>query len=590
MQNVLLALVGVLLVVNCVFLVWRKWGTRGTQGQPLNAEDIRVAFERHENLLRDELVRTRGESASAARDHREELADSFQKLSETVFERMIGLDTRQANQLSSFSANLTATANAIDSKLDANRQAVDEVIRAGSSDSRELQVLFRKEVTDSLDGLSRRIQEALTEAARTQKNSLDSTSNALSASLDTTGTRLSDGLEKLRLIVDNKLTVIQGDTSTKLDQIRTGVEAKLSAVVMSLTDAMNFLSEKMEKGAEGLRISVDTRLTAIQEQNATKLDEMRRTVDEKLHSTLEQRLGESFRIVSERLEQVHAGLGEMRNLASGVGDLKRVLTNIRARGNWGEVQLGTLLEQILTPDQYAKNVHTNRESNERVEYAVKLPGQDPDGNPVWLPIDSKFPHQDYERLIEASERGDGVAIATHAEALERNVCSEAKKIREKYIHPPDTVDFAILFLPTEGLFSELLRRPGICSRILAERVVLAGPTTLAALLTSLQMGFRTLAIEKRSTEVWNVLGAVKTEFSKFGDALGAVRVKLDEASNKLDFVHRRSRVLGRKLRDVQELPTIDAEKVLDLDSFDIAAMEEHENEETNGQADAAGSS
>jgi len=261
----------------------------------------------------------------------------------------------------------------------------------------------------------------------------------------------------------------------------------------------------------------------------------------------------------------------MRNLASGVGDLKKVLMNIRARGNWGEVQVSTLLEQILTPDQYSKNVRTNPDSNERVEFAVKLPGKDSGGETVWLPIDSKFPNQDYERLIQAPESGDAAGVSSHAAELEENICAEARKIVEKYVNPPHTTDFAILFLPTEGLFAEVLRRPGICERTLTQRIVLAGPTTLAALLSSLQMGFRTVAIEKRTADVWNTLGAVKTEFGKFGNSLATVEKKLHEASNKLGDVRTRQRVLTRKLRDVEELPSADSARLLDLKPISIAA-------------------
>ena len=293
-----------------------------------------------------------------------------------------------------------------------------------------------------------------------------------------------------------KLVAIQSDNSTKLELIRNNVERKLSEVTTNLTNVIDTLSRRTTEAAEGLKRSVDGKLTSIQSDNSLKLEEMRRTVDEKLQSTLEQRLGENFQIVSDRLEQVHAGLGEMRTLASGVGDLKKVLMNVRARGNWGEVQVGALLEQILTPDQYATNVRTNPDSNERVEFAIKLPGKDSAGDPVWLPIDSKFPHQDYERLIEAAENGDAAGISLHAAALEDNVCAEARKIHTKYVNPPHTTDFAILFLPTEGLFAEILRRPGILDRTLRERIVLAGPTTLAALLSSLKMGFNTLRSRK----------------------------------------------------------------------------------------------
>ncbi len=326
---------------------------------------------------------------------------------------------------------------------------------------------------------------------------------------------------------------------------------------------------------EGMRNTVEGKLSALQQDSAQKLEQIRATVDEKLHATLEQRLGESFKLVSERLEQVHSGLGEMRTLATGVGDLKKVLTNIKTRGCWGEVQLGNLLEQMLTPDQFARNVATNPNSGERVEYAVKLPGRDDGGKPVWLPIDAKFPQEEYQRLVEAQERGDAEVADAAAAALEKGVRTEARKIAAKYIHPPDTTDFAILFLPTEGLFAEVLRRPGLCEGILqSERVVLSGPTTLAAVLSSLQMGFRTLAIAKQSSEVWSVLGAVKTEFSKFGLALEKVQKKLQEASNTVDDARRRSRVVQKRLQSAEEMPADKTGELLDPAELLLPALDD----------------
>jgi DNA recombination protein RmuC len=326
----------------------------------------------------------------------------------------------------------------------------------------------------------------------------------------------------------------------------------------SFADRLSKLSQSNNLQLESMRETVERKLSALQVDNNQKLEQMRATVDEKLHATLEQRLGDSFKIVSDRLELVHKGLGEMQSLATGVGDLKKVLTNIKTRGNWGEVQLGNLLEQMLTPDQYAAHVQVNPMSAERVDYAIKLPGRDShvgDGAPVWLPIDSKFPQEDYQRLVDAADRGDAAAVLESAAALESRVRGEAKKIREKYVIAPLTTDFAILFLPTEGLFAEVLRRPGLCESCLRDyRVVLAGPTTLSAVLSSLQMGFRTLIIEKRSSEVWQVLGGIKTEFGKFGTALQKVQKKLQEASNTMDKAAVRSRAVEKKLREVQELP------------------------------------
>jgi DNA recombination protein RmuC len=313
--------------------------------------------------------------------------------------------------------------------------------------------------------------------------------------------------------------------------------------------------EELTTSLESVRAIVDLRLKQLQEDNAKQIDKMRATVDEKLQGTLEKRLGESFKLVSDRLEQVHQGLGAMRQLASDVGGLQKVLSNVKTRGSWGEVQLGALLEQVLTADQFARNVKTREESSEHVEFAIKLPG-DENGAPVWLPIDAKFPTEDYQRLLAAQDQGNVPAIEEAMKSLETQLKRSAKEICQKYINPPRTTDFAILFLPTEGLYAETIRRIGLVEQVQREcRVIFAGPTTLAALLNSLQMGFRTLAIQKRSGEVWNLLSTVKTEFGKFGEALSAVKDKLDQAARHVDHVAVRSRAITKKLRDVEELPS-----------------------------------
>jgi DNA recombination protein RmuC len=305
---------------------------------------------------------------------------------------------------------------------------------------------------------------------------------------------------------------------------------------------------------ESVRGIVDLRLKQLQEDNTGQLEKMRATVDEKLQGTLEKRLGESFKLVSERLEQVHQGLGAMRQLASDVGGLQKVLTNVKTRGGWGEVQLGNLLEQLLTADQFSRNVQTRDETAERVDFAIRLPG-DENGAPVWLPIDSKFPTEDYQRLLVAQDNGDVDSIESAMKGLETQLRKNAKDICAKYINPPRTTDFALMFLPTEGLYAEAIRRVGLVEQVQRDcRVVFAGPTTLAALLNSLQMGFRTLAIQKRSSEVWNLLAGVKTEFGKFGEALSSVKDKLDQAARKMEDVDVRSRAIAKKLRDVEELP------------------------------------
>jgi DNA recombination protein RmuC len=319
---------------------------------------------------------------------------------------------------------------------------------------------------------------------------------------------------------------------------------------------MNTLTQMNEQKFDKLQEKVESQLKEIQDKNEKKLEEMRQTVDEKLHATLEKRLGESFKLVSERLEQVYKGLGDMQELARGVGDLKNVLANVKTRGGWGEIQLENLIDQILTRDQYEKNVLTKKGSSDRVEIGIKLPGRDlTKSETVWLPIDAKFPVEDYQRLIDAQEIANVAAINEANKAIETRIKGEAKKIAEKYLDPPHTTDFAIMFLPIEGLYAEVLRRPGLAEFLQREyRVVVSGPTTLAALLNSLQMGFRTLAIEKRSSEVWKILSAVKNEFGKFGDLLDKTQKKLQEASNTIDDASKATRKIEKQLNKVEELP------------------------------------
>ena len=324
------------------------------------------------------------------------------------------------------------------------------------------------------------------------------------------------------------------------------------------------LTQSSETRLEALRRAVEQRLDVLREENARKLDEMRATVDEKLQATLEQRLGASFKLVSDRLEQVHRGLGEMQTLAAGVGDLKRVLQNVKTRGGWGEVQLATLLAEMLTPQQYEANVMTRPGSNRRVEFAIRLPGRGDDGAPCWLPIDAKFPLDHWQRLQEALERADLAGADESRKALDAFLRAEAKIIRENYVAPPHTTDFAILFLPTEGLYAEMMSRPGFADTLQREsRVLVTGPMNLAALLNSLQMGFRSLAIEQRSSEVWRVLAAVKTEFTKFGEVLATTKKRLDSVSSSIGEAEVRTRQIARRLKDVETLPEPDAIRLLD---------------------------
>jgi DNA recombination protein RmuC len=348
---------------------------------------------------------------------------------------------------------------------------------------------------------------------------------------------------------------METDLSKRLEVIDRDLRDEFSRNREEAGAAARNQREELTKSLENVRSVVDLRLRQLQEDNAKQIDKMRATVDEKLQGTLEKRLGESFKLVSDRLEQVHQGLGAMQQLASDVGGLQRVLTNVKTRGGWSEWQLGVLLEEMLTPDQFAKNMKTRDDTDERVEFAIKLPG-DENGAPVWLPIDAKFPMEHYERLAEAQEKGDLTAVDAAIKTLETQLKRCAKDICEKYINPPKTTDFALLFLPSEGLYAEAIRRVGLVQNVQRDcRVTFVGPTTLAALLNSLQMGFRTLAIQKRSSEVWNLLATVKTEFGKFGEALSAVKEKIDQASRKIEDVDVRSRAITKKLRDVEELPS-----------------------------------
>ena len=353
---------------------------------------------------------------------------------------------------------------------------------------------------------------------------------------------------------------------TQLAAMQQQTESALRRFSDTLTEQLRLLSEANERRQGEMRQAVETRLLALQDGNEKTLEQMRATVDEKLHATLELRLGESFKQVADRLEQVHKGLGEMQTLARDVGALNRVLTNVKTRGVFGEVQLAGLLEQVFTPEQYAINIATVPGSGDRVEFAIRLPGRSAgraDDAPLWLPIDAKFPREDYERLLDASERADAPAMEIAAKAIETRLRLEAKTIREKYVSPPHTTDFAILFVPTEGLYAEALRRPGLAEALQREhKVMLAGPTTLLALLNSLQMGFRTLALEKRSAEVWDVLGAVKTEFGKFGEVLAKTKKKLEEASNTIDQAEVRTRAMARQLRSVEAMTDTRAAQLL----------------------------
>jgi DNA recombination protein RmuC len=433
-----------------------------------------------------------------------------------------------ANQLQGFT-------QATSHSLETVRQTVDEKLAQAVAESRT----GRTELLAAFAAFEAQLTQRLTALDAAQSLALSSFRTELTGTLGTMSGALRDQLDGNGNQIRNQFTVLQESLSRQLASLVQGTQ----------------------QNAEQLRTALNERLAAIQADNTAKLEEMRRTVDEKLHATLEQRLGESFKLVSDRLEQVHKGLGEMQTLASSVGDLKRVMTNVKSRGTWGEVQLGAIIDNVLTPDQYAKNVKVVPGSDELVEFAIRLPGRQ-DEHPVWLPIDSKYPVEHYQRLMDAQDSADKAAIASAGNAFEASIRFEAKKIFSKYVSPPHTTDFAILYLPTEGLFAETLRRPGLMEALQNDcRVMITGPANLAAMLNSLQMGFKTLAIEKRSSEVWSLLGQVKNEFSKFGDVVEATKKSIDAAARKFDEVGTRTRAIQRKLRDVQDLPAPAADEL-----------------------------
>ena len=383
--------------------------------------------------------------------------------------------------------------------------------------------------------------------------------DVLRARLETIGAQN----ERLERELRAELAQARTESAQNAKTGREELAGNLGQFTQALQHQLSTLIQSNEQRLEAVRATVEQRLELLRTDNTQKLEQMRATVDEKLHATLEHRLGESFKLVSDRLEQVHKGLGEMQSLATGVGDLKRVLTNVKSRGGWGEVQLGALLDEFLSPGQYAKNVATRPGSTERVEYAIKFPGRGEDGTPCWLPIDAKFPLEDYQRLQDAIERADVAAVDLSRRALEDFFKTEARKIRDKYIEPPHTTDFAILFIPTEGLYAEALARPGLADSLQRDcRVMLAGPSNLHAFLNSLQLGFRTLAIEQHSSEVWKRLAAVKTEFAKFGEVLAATKKRLELASDSIGAAEVRTRAIARQLRDVEALPQAETDRLL----------------------------
>lgn len=514
----LISIVILFLVITIVILV-KISGQKTTIDFDSIYSKISSEFSKIDQLVRDEFSRNREENQRVAKDTREELSNSFKIFGETISKNFNTLQASQKEQLDSFSKQL-------ETLIKSNEQKFEKLITTNNENQHQ----FKEQLLSSL----KEIKEDLNKDAKETRTEL---TNSLKAFKDTFEQNVKDFNELQR----QKFS----DLAIKQEQLKNDTENKL----------------------EKIRETVEKKLHVLQEDNSKKLEEMRATVDEKLQSTVEKRFNESFKIISERLEQVHKGLGEMQTLATGVGDLKKVLTNVKTRGNLGEIQLGAILEEIFSSDQYEKNAIVKDGSQERVEYVIKLPGKNDDNKPLLLPIDSKFPNEDYQRLLDAYDNIANIEpkqVDIIIKQFENAFKKSAKGIKDKYINPPNTTDFAIMFVPTEGLYAEILRRPGLFETLRRDyRITVVGPTNLVAFLNSLQMGFRTLAIEKRSSEVWQILGAVKTEFGKFGAVLAKTKKKLVEAGNTIDQAEVRTRAIERQLRKVQELPQDVAEGLID---------------------------
>jgi len=521
-------IVNAVLTLAVLGLLFARRGGSGDGAALQRLASVEKELERFERAVREDLGQSRREQEATAKQLREEVTGLISKLGTTTTEVLKNGTTDQKSRLEDFGKQIAEEKAANVKKIDELRQTIENKLEHLRGDHTKNAEATRAESSKSLREFTTQLREHLNDSFKTQNETL-----------------------------------------------------------LTMSRRLSELIETSDKRGETLRTTVEKRLDTLREDNNKKLEAMRNTVDEKLQGTLEKRLGESFKQVSERLETVHKGLGEMKNLANGVGDLKRVMTNVKSRGTWGEVQLGAILEHILSPTQFERNVKVKPTSSEHVEYAVCLPREGGGPNEmVYLPIDSKFPVEAYQRLLQAQEDADSTTVLSEGRALENGIKQCAADIQNKYLAPPHTTDFGIMFLPSEGLYAEAIRRTSLvefCQR--EHRVVLAGPTTLAAILNSFQLGFRTMAIQERSTEVWEVLGAVKNEFGKFGDVLTKVKKKLQQASNSVEEAERRNRVMNRHLRAVEELP---ADKVQNMLRFDDALSTDDDAEEITTNADADG--
>lgn len=546
--------------------------------------------------VQGELRAGREEAQSSAKALREEISGHFQSVTNSLTGTLTSMGNVQLERLGGMTEQLKGFETSNRESLEKVRITFDGKVKELQDGNERKIGEMRTTLTEGMREVGTKFTESATQLGKAQKEQLEGMSGQLrqmndanQASIDRVRKTLDERVGQLQEGNEKKFTEIRGAMADGLkmagetivkatDGMAKAQQEKLDGVATQLKE----LNTNNQGAIERVRTTLDARVKELQTNNEKKLDEMRKTVDEKLHDTLEKRLGESFKLVSDRLEAVHKGLGEMQNLASGVGDLKRVLTNVKARGTWAEVQLGAILDQILTPDQYDKNVCVKPDTTERVEFAVRLPGPKDDPNSVvHLPIDSKFPQEDYARLQDAADKADPIAVQAATDALLRAVKASAKEIHDKYINPPATTDFAILFLPTEGLYAEVLRQPAMVEELQQNfRIVVAGPTNLVAILSSLRVGFQTLAIEQRASEVWRVLAAVKTEFGKFGDVLAKVKKQLSTASKTIDQTSVRTRAMERKLRSVEQLPGAESLDILALPDLEAGSDDPTEIEES----------
>lgn len=551
--------------------------------------------------IQGELRAGREEALSSAKALREEISGLFQSVTTSITGTLTTISNVQLERL----GNMTEQLKYFEAS---NRELLEKVRITFDGKVNDLQVGNEKKIgemrvalTDGMREVGAKFTESAAQLGSAQKEQLEGMSGQLRQMNDSN----QESIDRVRKTLDERVGQLQEGNEKKFNEIRGAMSEGLKQAGESISKATDGMAKVQQEKLEGvanqlkelntsnqgaidrIRATLDERVKELQANNEKKLDEMRKTVDEKLHDTLEKRLGDSFKLVSDRLDTVHKGLGEMQTLASGVGDLKRVLTNVKARGTWAEVQLGAILDQILTPGQYDKNVCVKPETNERVEFAVRLPGSKDDPNSaVYLPIDSKFPQEDYARLQDAADKADPLAVQAATDALLRAVKASAKDIRDKYINPPATTDFAILFLPTEGLYAEVLRQPAMVEDLQQNyRIVVAGPTNLVAILSSLRVGFQTLAIEQRASEVWRVLAAVKTEFSKFGDVLAKVKKQLNTASKTIDQTSVRTRAMEKQLRSVEQLPGSDSLEIFALPDLDVSSADDVEDERETDNVD-----